>query len=194
MKRFKRASYVVGLTAVLFIFILGLTSCGLAETASDGLTNSVGSGDGPGSGKWKPAAPKNERQCGQFYSVLTTLKTNTEETGKDIMDIRARCVNEDGQFLPDANIKACTTQFNENADTLNNHLADFRIGSMTYVGGCNNEEIGILGERVPSAPDLSSLVPKMGDPLEPLGWTGCLTCTFNLDLEYMFAPFQSELN
>lgn len=194
MKQIKKLSYLVGLTAVLFIFVFSLTSCGLAETASDGLTNSVGSGDGPGSGKWNPPKPKNENQCQQMHAVLTTLKANTVETGQNIMTIRDRCVDAKGNFLPNANIKTCTTQFNDKAKDLNYHLADFRIGGTTYVDACNNAELGMLGERVPSAPNLDFMVPKFSDPLSPLGWTGCLTCTFNLDLEYMFAPFQSELN
>lgn len=192
MKQFKRLSYLVGLTAVLFIF--SLTSCSLAETASDGLTNSIGSGEGPGSGKWNLPTPKNENQCQQAHNVLSTLKTNTEDIGKNIMTIRQRCVDEEGQFLPDASIKTCLEQFNEKATALNNHLTDFRVGGSTYIDACNNEQIGILGPRVPAAPNLEALVPKIGDPLSPLGWTGCLTCTYNLDLEYMYAPFRSELN
>lgn len=195
MNQFKRWSYLVGLTVVALIFVLGLTSCGLTETAGGGLTNAIGSQEnGPGSGKWKPFTPKNKNQCQQAHSVLVTLKENSERIGKDIMAIRERCVDGDGRFLPDANIKTCTTQFNEQTTGLNNHLTDFRIGGDIYMGACNNEELGVLGERIPSAPNLGQLVPKLGDPLSPLGWNGCLTCTYNLDLEYMYAPFRSELN
>jgi len=194
MKEFKRLSVLIGLTALFFIFLIGLTSCGLADSAGDGYTNAIGSdGNGPGSGKWNPPAPKNENQCGIAHPILETLKANTEEAGRNVMQVRRRCVDEEGKFLPEANIGACTTQFDNKATDLNNHLTDFLAGSEIYAGACNNPS-NPLGSRAPSAPDLSFLVPKIGAPLTPLGWHGCLTCTHSLDLEYMYAPFRTDFN
>jgi hypothetical protein len=198
-KKWKRWSILISLTAAFFMFVLALTSCGLVETASDGLTNSVGSENGPGSGKWLPPKPKNIRQARQLHNILQTLANNGNELSTSYDKLYAECFDVVGKLLPGKDDAECTLKAYELTKRLKYHISDFVAGADNYNTWAQESE----EEDPPKAPDPPKEPknppkkdPETEDPEDDDDWgcCWCLTCINRIDLEYMYAPFRAELN
>ena len=202
----KQRRFIVG-GLILFFFILtsGLTSCALFESAAEtDLTNAVGmsGGNGPGSGQWVPPNPQNRNQCLQLRSVGVTLKENLDKNSSEMEPIRDRCVDENGEFLPGADIAECTLRFNEYFEPAQRILADLQVGGVRYSESCTSVSGGdtlpawplAADEKEEDKPAPTALPdPKDDGPkdTEPSGgcppWC-CLTCTHRLNTGYMLRP------
>lgn len=198
--KWKRWSILISLTAAFFVFVLALTSCGLVETASDGLTNSAGSENGPGSGKWVPPKPKNIRQARQLHSILQTLANNGNELSTSYDKLYTACFDAAGKLLPGKDDAECTQKAYELTIRLKNHIRDFVAGADNY-----NTWAQDSGEedppKAPDPPKEPKNPPTTEDPEDDddgKTWGCppycCLTCTQNLNTEFMYAPFRAELN
>jgi hypothetical protein len=193
--------FIVG-GLILFFFILtgGLTSCALFESAAEtDLTNAVGmsSENGPGSGQWVPPKPQNRNQCLQLHSVGVTLRENLDKNSSEMEPIRARCVDENGEFLPGVNKAECTLRFNEYFGPAQRILADLQVGGVRYSESCTSVSGGDTLPAWPLADGEKDEEPKATvapeatkPPADTQGpsccW--CLTCTQRLDTGYIFRP------
>ena len=196
--KWKRWSILVSLIAAFFMFSLALTSCGLAETASSGLANSAGSGNGPGSGKWKPILPENQRQARRLHTILQALASDSTELATEYDRLYDGCFDGDGKLLPDVNGEECHSKATELTDTLQDHFRDFAVGSDNYNTWAQEGEKEDPPPKAPETPKEPKNPPKTEDPGDDDDDDGpiwrCLTCINRIDLEYMYAPFRAELN
>lgn len=200
--------FIVG-SLILFFFILtgGLTSCALFENASGSdLTNAVGMSEenGPGSGQWIPPQPKNRNQCLQLHSVGVTLKEDLDRLSSEMEPIRARCVDENGEFLPGVEKAECIANFSKFYDPSQLIIADLLVGGARYTESCTSAEGGSTLPEWPLAEGEKDDPPKPTvepdpDPKDPpetedpeddddWGCCWCLTCTQRLDTGYVFRP------
>ena len=173
-----------GLTALFLFIFLGLASCSIPETIDpQSLQNSLGGNNGPGSGEWKPRAPRTADRCRQFHGVLTNLQKESGELASRIDTLYVRCFDEEGFLLPDADPDACWQPVNELMSNLRVRYLDFETGIKVYDEAC----VGQFAEALnaPLAGALPQLPPRYtgmtgdDDPDEgttSLGYTWCLTC------------------
>jgi hypothetical protein len=195
--------FIVG-SLILFFFILtgGLTSCALFENSSSSdLTNAVGmSGEnGPGSGQWIPPQPKNRDQCLQLHATGVTLKNSLQVNIDGMEPIRKRCVDENGEFLPNVNKAECIQRFNEYHEPAQWILTDLAAGGVRYTQSCTTAEGGstlpdwsVLAEKDDEEKPEATVVPEATkEPAEEgSSWPccQCLTCTQHLDTGYVLRP------
>ncbi|MCA9927540.1 MAG: hypothetical protein KC419_03645 [Anaerolineales bacterium] len=185
----KRWFIVVGLLGMLAA--VGLSACGaLSGASSTDLSNSVGSENGPGSGKWNPPKPENNKQARQLYDVLQILAKNANEDAAAYDARYIDCFDSKGNLLPGKEEEECAKPLMELIASLQKYYTDFGAGWRVYHGYGNE-----IGEDLPSVADL--LKPPSNDPLQDLsvpGWTGCLTCTYGIAPEYVFHPVEIALS
>ena len=188
-----RKLIIVGLMMLFFVAIFGLTGCGLLSQAGDAdLTNSVGSENGPGSGNWKPGAPRNNRQARQLVNVLQTLSGNAKEEAEKYDQIFVQCIDA-GQLIEGKTVEECLKPIRNIALTLDNYFVDFDAGKTRYVNFYEENS----SEELISPDDLT-----IGSPSNPLltdldvdGYHGeCLTCTKVIDPGDVFNPVEIVLN
>ena len=192
-----RRLIVAGLM-LLFIAIFGLTGCGLLSQAADAdLTNAAGSGDGPGSGKWRPQVPKNNRQARQLFNVLETLSKNGTEEADEYDRIYAFCFDENNKLIP-ANEGECLPQLNEQARVVERLLVDFDTGSTVWDTWAQEGEED-PPPKTPDPPDPPKKDPppkkEPGDDDDSGGRTccWCLTCTYGIEPEFIFQPVEIDV-
>lgn len=186
----KRWSIVVGLLTLLLVFMGALAGC---SPAAEGLQNAAGVGDGPGSGRWKPQTPANARQARQLHETLQTLRRNANEESGQYDKLYAGCLNEEGRLRSGDEADACVQPLVASWLTLEAYFRDFMNGRSAYVDWAQRND------DAPSPPDLPN-VPQSGSPSAEIielgggqNWTGCLTCTHRLDVEYVFRPAPVEI-
>jgi hypothetical protein len=157
----KRWLTVAGLSA-FFVLLLGIAGCsGLQAIDGSSLQNSMGGNSGPGSGKWKPRAPQNANQCGEFRGVLTKLTDEGNELATRIDTLYVACYDEDGNLLVTADKDACVEPMRQMMLGFRDHYVDFIRGADTYGQSCAQAE-----EEEPDPPKPPKKTPK-GDPKEP---------------------------
>jgi hypothetical protein len=184
----------------VLVLTAALTSCGLMDSASDGLTNSMGSQEnGPGSGKWIPPKPANIRQARQLHTILETLSKNGTELSHSYDKLYGECFDAVGKLLPEADAEGCPLKAYELTIQLKNYHRDFLAGLNNY----NTWAEGSEEEDPPKAPDPPKEPknppkkdPETEDPEDDDDWgcCWCLTCINKIDLEYMYAPFRTSFN
>lgn len=193
-----RWSVVGSIFSLFLIAVITLAGCNVATP--DGLQNSIGGGNGPGSGSWDPPKPQNNRQARQLYTVLETLAKNTNEETAKYDQGYVKCLDEAGKPLSGEEKDPCIQPLVDSWVTLFNHFKDFRSGSAVYTGWAQEN----VAAEAPPAPDLPGL-PKHGapptlsndtdpdpDPIKCPPWC-CLTCTQRIDVEFVYHPTDMEL-
>lgn len=196
-QKWSRWLWIVAIFSLFGGVVVGLTSCG----AADGLQNAAGGGDGPGSGNWKPGIPENRRQARQLWTILETLSKRTSEDSAAYDAQYVRCFDKDGNPLSQDENDPCIGELLNAANQLHAQFVDFRVGETSYNTWAQDAE----DEDPPEAPDPpkepKEPAPKEPAPKEPEDdddnwgcppWC-CLTCTQNLDVEYVFRPAPVEV-
>ncbi len=198
MQRLKRGLTLFGLTAALFIFMAGLTSCGLADTASEGLSNAIGSENGPGSGKWKPSKPLNKLQARQLHTALTSLSNKGNEFSIAYDKLYEQCFDIKGNLLPGSDAERCLSESSKLATEIRSYFRDFYVGLSVYGEWVQENEEEEDPPKPPDPPkepkndpppDTEAPGDNDNDDDDDWGWR-CLTCTNRIDIEYMYAPFR----
>lgn len=181
----KRIGLFISIIGLFLLTAVGLIGCGGidTQTATEGLTNSVGDGNGPGSGNWKPIFPENNRQARRLHTVLVNLADQANESGKKYDANYVLCLNEDGKLLPNAE-RSCVDELIVSWNQLRAYFLDFQSGSGVYgTWASENEE-----EDPPDTPNPPD--PPKKDPPETEdpedddggGWCCyCLTCTQSIE-------------
>ncbi len=195
----KRWFIVAGLMMLFFVALFGLAGCGLLSQASDtDLTNAVGSGNGPGSGNWKPARPENLRQARQLHGILVTLSEKGSEISTSYDRLYDECFDLKGNLLPDKEAKGCIDESLELANSLRSHFHDFYSGAVVYATWADENK----DEDPPKTPDpprdpKNDPPPDTEDPGDDDddGWgcCWCLTCIYGIAPEYVFHPVELEV-
>lgn len=188
----KQRSLTVGLIVATAVLALLLGGCNLANSASQtDLQNATG-GDGPGSGNWKPVKPENQRQARQLYDVLQTLGQNTNEASTNYDNGYIKCLDGNGNLLSGQS-EECIQQLSQSAKNVNNMLSDFFRGHDVFVSWVKQNGGVDIPQSVPF-PKAPINPPATLDPGETNpSWTGCLTCTHSLDVEFVFSPAPVEI-
>ena len=201
----KRWLTVAGLCVFFLALLLSMAACSaLQNIDGSSLQNSLGGNSGPGSGKWKPRAPQNANQCGEFREVLTRLTKEGNELATRIDTLYVACYDADGNLLVTANRDACVEPLRGMMLDFKSRYVDFDRGADVYAESCAQA----ADEEEPDPPEPPKKPPK-GDPKEPKPeattappdtqgpggdsdpdpnancppWC-CLTCTNNFDINY----------
>lgn len=196
----RRISILAGLTTCLVVALFALASCGADTIVSNtDLQNAAGSGNGPGSGKWTPPPPTNQRQARQLYQTIETLVANTNKVSTEYDEKYPQCLNENGKLLESQENNDCITDLKSSWINLQNLFADYRAGADAYelFAQDSGDE-----EETPPAPDPPDPPkkdpPEKEDPEDDDDWSGCcycLTCTYNIhNPEYAFFDLDVMLN
>jgi hypothetical protein len=186
----KRSLLVLLLTGAFFVFLFGLTGCGLAGQASEqDLTNAIGSSDnGPGSGKWVPPKPANQNQCAALNNTEHELAAETSKLLDTHSQTVLACYDENGKRIENSDNPLCNTPIQELEAEIENYSHDLAAGFTRYKESCVT-----LG--APEMDDLKPLFETLGinGSNEAPGVYRCLTCTHSLDIEVTFNPVDIEL-
>lgn len=205
----KRWLTVAGLSALFVVLLLGMASCtALQNIDGSSLQNSMGGDSGPGSGNWKPRAPQNANQCGEFRSVLTKLADEGNELATRIDTLYVVCYDDDGNLLVTADRDACVEPMRQMMLGFKDRYVDFNRGADVYGQSCAQaaeeeepdppEPPKKTPKGDPKEPEPNATVAPKGDPPDTEGPGGdsdpdpnancpplcCLTCTNNFDINY----------
>lgn len=193
----RRISIVTGLTVFFVVALFALASCGAdAVVSNTDLQNAAGSGNGPGSGKWQPPKPTNQRQARQLYLTIETLVENTNKTSAKYDQQYPLCLNEEGKLLASQEDDTCVHELRDFWVELHRMFTDYRAGTTAYDLFAQEADDG---EETPPAPDPPK-VPKEDPPdkddeeEEDWSWR-CLTCIHTIDNpEFAFIDMDVVLN
>lgn len=192
----KRVLIISGMMSLFLITLLAITSCGLAnEIASTDLSNSMSASENPlGSGKWEAPIPQNKNQCTQLYDIMDAFRVEVDGEVERYDNGFNKCFDENGELREGQSSDGCYPPLVDLTEEIQNSLADFQSGGASYYNNCS-----IMFE---TAPVLKEPIFPKSDPVTTQGiqggggwgWTGCLTCTYNIDnTEYAFIPLQVDM-
>jgi hypothetical protein len=196
------------LAIICMLVVLSLTAvigCGSA-LATDNLNNAVGSGDGPGSGKWKPQKPTNQRQYRRLHEALTNVLDNSVKLGDQHIAMILNCYDKEGKRITDSDNPLCDREIRELEVELANHINDFRAGYGAFTT-CDCSHLDTLKIDLPDQLAGHPFVvveglPKINAPMgveddEPAWWANsscCLTCIKNFENpEYAFIDLDVDI-
>lgn len=178
------------------LFFLALSGCGLAESVDQVDLQNATSGDGPGSGKWKPEKPANNRQARQLFNVLQTLSERGNETADEYDKAYILCFDENGKLRAEESLEECMPRLVELAYTWNRLFQDHESGSTVYDIWASETEGETPAPNPPDPPkDPKNPPPDTEDPEgddDDDRWGCppycCLTCIHGMNVEYVFFP------
>ena len=181
----KRIGLIVSMMGLFLLTAVGTIGCDVdTQTATEGLTNSVGDGNGPGSGNWKPNLPTNNRQAQRMHAILQELTQRANQASAKYDEAYPLCLDEKGEWSQNGS-ESCVQEMNIMWEELRALFLDYRSGSQAYIQWAQqNQDL-----NPPDLPDS----PKPPLSRSPAAWTGCLTCTHQID-NAEFAFFDLELS
>lgn len=179
----KRWLIIAGLASLFMVLLLGIAGCGaLADVDGASLQNSIGAANGPGSGQWKPRAPRTAARCQEFHGVLARLADESGGLSGRIDELYPRCFDEEGFLLPEADQAGCVRPMNDFMNDLRVRYVDFETGARVYENACIQSFAEAL--PLPSETRLPLLPPRYNPDVtndpgysnSALKYTWCLTC------------------